>query len=268
MAEDYNKIAGDFLEISSEQRLAILNKLYRSNSKISIIAKELNATVPEIFRNFERLLKADLITKDSDGSYKISPYGKILCLQIPTLRFLSDNSKYLRDHDFGNMPERFLHRIGSLEKSQHVKGFVKVLEVWQEIYENANEYICNVLLEVPYTSEMMEVLAKKINNGIKLQSILSQDSIISKDRKQIFSKLGFKKMIDDGKIERKMTKVVNVVIVLNEKEACVMFPTNDGEVDMSHAFFGRDDDFHDWALDYFEYCWKKAGPFVESRLKE
>jgi predicted transcriptional regulator len=266
MKGDYERTANDFLELSSEQRLAILFRLYNGKSKVSVIAKELDATVPEVFRNFERLVKADLIAKDADGNYDLTAFGKTMCSQIPLLRFLSENRKYFKDHEFGDIPKKFLQRIGALENGEHVSGFVKVLERWKEIYEDANEYISNVLFEVPYTSDMIESLFKKVNGGKKLRSILSESAIIPKERKKIFEKLGFKKLVEEGKIERKMRKEVKTVIILNEKEACVMFPTVEGEPDMSQAFFGKDEDFHEWCLDYFNYCWERAGPFIESKL--
>jgi len=266
MKDDYQSAADDFLELASQQRLSILLKLYDEKCKISNMAKELEATVPEVYRNFERLVKADMIMKDSDGAYTITRYGKILCSQMSSMHFLSKNRKYFKDHDFGNIPKKFLHRIGSLEKGEHIKGFVKVLEKWSEIYKSADEYLCNVLFEVPYTSDIIEILAKKVNNGVTLRSILSQTAIIPKERKQVFEKFGFKKMVDEGKIERKMMKTVQTVVIQSEKEACVMFPTTRGEVDMSQAFWGKDEDFLEWCLDYFDYCWKRADPFVESKL--
>jgi len=51
----YESAANDFLELASEQRLGILLMLLEEKSKISAIAKEMGATVPEVYRNFERL---------------------------------------------------------------------------------------------------------------------------------------------------------------------------------------------------------------------
>ncbi|HET6457602.1 MAG TPA: ArsR family transcriptional regulator, partial [Nitrosopumilaceae archaeon] len=93
MNYDYEKTADDFLELASQQRLGILLRLLEKKSKVSIIAKELDATVPEVYRNFERLVKANLIIKDADGNYSITTYGKIICGQIPSLVFLSQNKK-------------------------------------------------------------------------------------------------------------------------------------------------------------------------------
>ena len=268
MKDGYEKTASDFLELASEQRLAILLKLYNQRSRVAVLAKELGATVPEVFRNFERLVKADLIAKESEGDYSITMFGKIMCAQIPSIRFLSNNKKYFKGHDFGDVPAKFLQRIGSLEQGIHVKGVIKVLEKWKEIYETAEDYICNVLFEVPYTIDLIEPLSKKITGGVNLRSVLSESAIMPKERKQIFERLGFKKLIEEGKIERKMKENVKTVIILNEKQGLVMFPTVGGEPDMSEAFFGEEETFHEWCLDYFNYSWSKSGPFRETKLRE
>ena len=267
MNYDYEKTADDFLELASQQRLGILLRLLDKNSKVSIIAKDLDATVPEVYRNFERLVKADLITKESDGDYRITTYGKIICGQIPSLAFLSQNKKYFRDHDFGDLPQKFIQRMGALETGQHIKGFVKVLEQWKDIYKNSDEYIYNILFEVPYDSDLLETLVKKVNKKVKVNSIFSESAIIPKDRKQILKKLGFQKLIEEGLIERKMRENVQVIVVLNEKEACVMFPKISGGVDVSEMFYSEDSVFHEWCFDYFKYCWDGSSVFQESKLK-
>jgi len=264
----YESAANDFLELASEQRLGILLKLLEEKSKISVIAKEMEATVPEVYRNFERLMKADLVMKDADGYYELTTYGKTICALVPSLHFVSQNRKYFKNHNFGDIPQKFIQRIGALEKGQYVKGFVKVLEQWKEIYKNSDEYICNILSEVHYSVDLIEPIVNKVKKGIKLSSILSESAIIPKERKQILEKLGLKKLMETGSIERKMKKDVKVVLVLNEKEACVMFPTIDGEADMSEMFYSNDPLFHEWCLDYFRYCWDTSNTFQESKLKE
>ena len=78
-------IASSFLEISSEQRLNILFNLKKKETNISSMAKVLDATVPEVHRNFTRLVKAGLIAKNNDLSYRLTEYGKVVSLQVPTI---------------------------------------------------------------------------------------------------------------------------------------------------------------------------------------
>jgi predicted transcriptional regulator len=260
--------AAEFLELASEQRLEILSRLYDQNLKVSTVAKELDATVPEVFRNFERLGKAGLISKESDGSYSISTAGRLICNQISLVKFLSDNKKYLQTHRFSDVSDKFLQRIGALDGGQHLKGVVKVLEKWKEVYDNAESYIYNVLFEVPYTADFIEPIIKKVGQGIKLRSVFSNSAIVPNDRKQVFEKHGFKKLIEEGKIERRMKEGIKTIVILNEKEACVMFPTSDDRPDVSEGFYSKDTRFHEWCLDYFAHCWDTAGPFREKMLED
>ena len=266
MESNYENAADDFLELASEQRLNIIFKLLLKKTKISNMAKELDATVQEVHRNFERLADAGLIKKDKDGYFDLTTYGKTICTQVPSLIFLSKNRKYFENHDFGDVPMKFIQRIGALAGGQQVKGFVKVLEQWKSIYKNADEYIYQIFTEVPL--DLIEPLLNRVKRGIKLNYIFSESVIVPKGRKDLLAKLGMKNLLDKGLIERKMKKDVSVVVVLNEKEACVVFPTLDGAADIREMFYSKDPLFLEWCLDYFRYCWYGAGSFQEEKLKE
>ena len=167
----YANAADDFLELASEQRLNIIFKLLEKKSKISSMAKELHATVQEVHRNFERLAGAGLIAKDKDGMYDLTTYGKTMCTQVPSLLFLSKNRKYFENHDFGDVPMKFIQRIGALAGGQQIKGFVKVLEQWKAIYKNADEFVYEIFTEVPL--DLIEPLLTKVKQGNSLQYIFS-----------------------------------------------------------------------------------------------
>lgn len=266
MKDHFENTANDFLELASEQRLRILFRLLVKRSKITEMAKELDTTRQEIHRNFERLVKADLIYKDKDGHYDLTVYGNTICSQVPDFVFVSQNRKYFRSHNFGDIPIKFVQRIGALSMSQHVKGFPNVLEQWKSIYKNADQYIYEILSEVPL--DTISHLVERIKHGIKFQYILSESAILPKGRKELLEKLGFKKLIAKGFVERKMKNTVQVAIILNEKEAMVIFPNLDGEPDMREMFYSRDPLFHEWCLDYFRYCWYGSDVFLEYKLKE
>ena len=265
MQDDYEGLAADILQLSSEQRLKIMLKLLEKNSNVTNMAKELDSTVAELYRNFERLMKSDLIYKDSSGNYNITTYGKAACACIFSFAFLSSNKKYFNSHEFGDLPKTFIQSIGALESGQFHKGFSKVMQQWKEICENADEYIYDILYEEPL--ELIDPIVEKAKKGVKINSIFSSSSIIPKGRKEIVSKPAIKKLIQDGMIERRMADV-NVIVILNEKEACVMFPAITGDPDMSSMFHSTEPSFHQWCLDYFKFCWNKSHPFQESKLEE
>lgn len=258
-------IAKDLFEIASEQRLEILFQLAEKKSTVSVIAKQLDASVPEVFRNFERLVKAGLIEKEVDGNYHLTLYGTTVLAQIPSLTFLSKYKNYFKNHSFGNIPVKFIQRIGALSSGKHIKGMVKVLEQWKDIHKNAEKYIYNILTEIPYSPDIIEIVAAKAKGDVNIHSILSEQVIVPNARKEIYEKLQFKKFIEKGVIERRMQNDVQVVVLLNENEAAVLFPKN-GEADMTEMLYSSDSAFHEWCFDYFQYCWKNSVPFQERKL--
>jgi len=266
MADLYEKTADHFLELASPQRLQILFKLSEKSFTITEMAKELDSTKQEVHRNFRRLEYSRLIEKNVDGKYSVTTFGKTMCTQVPSLVFLSENMEYFEDHEFGDVPIKFIMRTGQLAGGKHIKGVVKVLEQWKTIYKNANEYVYEAFYEVPL--DLIEPLVKRIKNGIQFNYIFSKSAVIPKGRKDLLRKLGFDKLIEKGLVERKMRDTVLTVVVLNEKEACVLFPNRKGEADISEMFYGNDPMFHEWCLDYFRYCWYGSDVFQESKLEE
>lgn len=266
MVDLIDKTANYVLDLASPQRLNILFKLLSKDSTPTEIAKELESTKQEVHRNFIRLEESGLIEKKNNGKYSTTTFGETVCTQVPTIVFFSQNRKYFEEHTFVDIPYKFKIRCGQLAVSQHVKGISKVLEQWKTIYKNSKEYIYEILSEAPL--DLIEPLVKQIKKGIKFQYIFSESTVVPKGRKDLLKKLGFNNLIEKGLIERKMAKNVQTVIVLNEKEACVLFPKNDGESDLTEMFYSDDPMFHEWCLDYFRFCWYGSDEFIESKLKE
>ena len=268
MALNAEKIANDFLELASEQRLNILENLAEKNLNISKLAKLLDATNPEIHRNVGRLSKNGLIIKNIDGNYELTTFGKAILVQIPSISLISQNKDFFNSHTLEAVEKKFIQRIGALQSKKKIKGFVKVLEKWKKIQENADEFICNILFEVPYSKEVIDVISNKLEKGLKIKSIFSETAVIPDERKKIFEERNFQKYILEGNLERRISKNKAIGLLVTDKEAGVFFQRTDGEQDLSEMLVSTESEFRDWCLDYFEYSWKTSNSFQESKLKE
>lgn len=266
MKTDSEEIAGEFLEISSEQRLNLILSLSVEKSNLSNMARKLDATPAEVHRNFGRLQKAGMVKKDPDGNYELTLYGRTICSQVPTIKFMARNRKYFENHGFADLPTKFVQRLGALSESDMVSGYVKVIEQWENIYKNAEKYIYNILIEIPYNEKLVQILQDKLKNKVTISSIFSESAIISKERHDLLSKFDFSKFVKDGTLERKMLKDAKIALIMNETEAGLSFPSDRGEPDMSKMFHSTDRSFHEWCLDFFGECWKNAGAFQESKI--
>jgi predicted transcriptional regulator len=264
---DSAKIADNLLELASEQRLNIIFNLLEKKLTISKLADLLDVTKPEVHRNVMRLTKAGLIERDSDGNYGLTTNGRATIIQISSLMFISENKSYFSTHTLGNLEPKFIQRLGSLQNKKQINGFVRVFEEWNKIHENAEKYIYNILVEVPYSKEIIDVIHSKLEKNVMIRSIFSEKAVIPGNRKKTFEEKGFQKFVVSGLLERKIKEDISVAVLVTEKEAAAFFPNAIGEVDLSVMFFSTNPDFLDWCYDYFEWCWKNSSTFQESKLR-
>lgn len=255
-----------FFELASEQRLAIIFRLNEKSAKISQLAKDLDITMQEAHRNVSRLQDAGLIEKDPEGIFSLTTFGNTITKQIPTFNYLSKHKEYFSEHILGELPIKFIMRLGALDKCEFVKGIVAILERWKDIYREAEEYIYEIVPQVPI--DLIEPAVSRVKQGVKYSYVLPKDAIIPKGRKDLLKKLGHNELLNKAAIERHMVESVKVAVILNEKQAAVLFPTQKGETDMNMIFYSIDRVFHEWCLDYFRYRWYGSDIFDESKLKE
>ncbi|NOJ26659.1 MAG: transcriptional regulator [Nitrososphaera sp.] len=256
-----------FFELASQQRLSIIFKLNEKKAKISQIAKDLEITMQEAHRNVNRLQDAGLIEKDPGGVFSLTTFGNTIIKQIPTFNYLSKHKEYFSEHILGELPIKFIMRLGALDKCEYVKGVVAILERWKDIYRQADQYIYEIVPQVPM--DLIEPALNRVKDkGIKYSYVLPRNVIIPKGRKDLLKKLGHNELLNKGAIERRMVDRVQVSVILNEKQAAVLFPTQRGETDMNIIFYSSDQIFHEWCLDYFRYRWYGSDIFDESHLKE
>ncbi|MEW6605211.1 MAG: transcriptional regulator [Thermoproteota archaeon] len=265
--EAYANTEKTFFELASEQRLAIIFKLNEKRAKISQIAKDLGITMQEAHRNVNRLQGAGLIEKDPEGIFSLTTFGNTIIKQIPTFNFLSKHKEYFSEHVLGELPIKFIMRLGALDKCEFIKGVVAILERWKDIYREADEYIYEIVPQVPI--DLIEPAVSRVKEkGVKYSYVFPKNVIIPKGRKDLLKKLGHNELLNKGSIERRMVESVQVAVILNEKNAAVLFPTQKGETDMNMMFYSSDLVFHEWCLDYFRYRWYGSDIFDESKLKE
>jgi predicted transcriptional regulator len=256
-----------FFELASQQRLSIIFSLYEKKAKLSELSKDLEITMQEVHRNVNRLQDAGLIEKDSEGIFSLTTFGDTIIKQIPSFDFLSRHKEYFSEHTLGELPMKFVQRVGALNNCELVRGIVAILEFWKQIYRESENYIFEIIPQVPL--DLIEpILFNVRERGIRLSYIFPRDVIIPKGRTELLRRLRFDELYSTGRIGRRMVDKVQVAVVINEKKASVLFPTQKGETDMNLMFYSEDQLFHDWCLDYFWFRWYGSKSFEEDKLRE
>ena len=266
--DNFQKVAEILFELSNEQRLLILSKIFGNNTvNLSTLSKLLNIPVQEAHRNLNRLSEAELIQRNSSGDFYITSFGKIILVHLFSLNFISKNKLYIKEHKIENIPLNFLQSIGILSFSSFLKNPVSVYENIKIICKESEEYIyCAIPMIQSY---MIDLFYPKIqNNNIRFRYVLPHQAAVPKSMHNENKHEFFHDLISKGIIQRKMTKEINTAIILSEKKALVMFSDGKGNMDMNSAFFSENNIFHEWCEDYFEFIWKHSRYYDKNKLEE
>jgi len=235
-----------FFELASESRLCILRELQKENLKMQEIARRLDVTATEAFRQLERLSAASLVQKQSDGTFALAEYGKLV-LQISTsLDFISRSREYFSTHDLMRLPSQFVNRLGELAGAKLEMDTIKNLNFGAQAFAEAKQYAWGIA-EGTIPEHMIPVMNKLVEQGLQVKALIPKERLptdtgIPETPKNVeFS----------GLLE------LPAIVAITEKEAGVCFMLLGGKVDYA-GFFGADPAFHSWVRDLFMYYWEKA----------
>lgn len=255
------------MELASESRYAILLRLRDNLSKLSTLARLQGTTVQDVFRNLNRLTTEGLVMKGGDGLFYITEYGIMVLNQIPYFIFLKKHKKFFEEHSLekSSIPVKFLRRIGELYKCEVVNSVTAVLQRLKKLEASANQFI-QVIVSQAWPEEGI-IFIDRANHGIEVTTIAGHNMIIPKNVVNDIAPT-INKLVSEGIFRTRMLEVVRVALyIADKKEAGIMFPETDGEVDMTTLFVSDDPEFCEWCSDLFEYFYQKSKPFDISKMK-
>ena len=229
-----------FFELASESRLSILRKLMEKDWKMNEVARKLDLTTTETFRQLQRLSEGLLVQKQPEGTYAITEYGRLMLQLSASLEFVFKHKEYFAKHDVSQLPSQFLSRIGELSQANLMMGMVESTLKSSTLIGEAKRFMWAVSPEpVP---QAFDAISKQISKGAEYRILSPQPPI----------KL--------PNLENRTFSEPPAIMVVTEKEAVVCFRLIGGKVDYA-GFFGKDPAFLNWAKDLFLHYWNKGKRF-------
>ena len=235
-----------FFELASESRLNILRELRKENLKMHEIARRLDVTATEAFRQLQRLSEALLIQKQPEGTFAITQYGTLVLQLSSSIDFVFKHRNYFSTHDVWRLPCQFVNRLGELSQTSLIMNTIDGLNKGERMFMEAEHYAWAVVEgRVP---ELMDpIMNEKIRKGLQvrmlfLESFLPPNSIPP-------AKL--------PNLENRTLSDIPAIIALTEKRAAVCFHLVGGRADYA-GFFGTDPLFLNWVKDLFLYYWNRG----------
>ena len=234
-------------ELSSDERMTILENLHNEELKLSHIAQRQDITIPEASRHLQRLSEAQLIQRDSGGSYHLTSYGELVLRQLSGLNFLLGNRQYFLEHDTSHLPYKLVSRIGELSLGSLNKDALACIAYAERALQQAEEYSWSLTDQVIASSST--IIEEKIKAGIKIRSILPEKLVIP---------TGYN---PPSGVERRTLPKIDIRVMVTEKEAMLGLPFLSGQMDYAQII-GKDPKFCEWCRDLYLFYWEKAKPIL------
>jgi predicted transcriptional regulator len=240
-----------FAELASENRLSILKALEKDPIKFTPLMNIINVTSPESSRQLNRLIKSDLISKDSEGYYSLTSFGKVVVSALPNLESIALHSDFFLHHDTSPIPSHLLKEIDSLKDGEVIEGVFVLVNRMTGIFQDIHEYAWYLSDDFPRF--YIPMIEKKIDEGVNFRAIYPRDF-----EEKLLTDVPEK--ILNG-IEILTLNEVKIVINVTDRFGLLALPGLDGKVDRDHVLVGSDDVFIDWCKKVFEYYWGTAGHY-------
>jgi len=241
------KLGALFFELSSDERMEILNNLSKEGLKLSHIAQRQNMTVPEASRHLQRLSDAKLVSRDVENLYKITSYGKLILSLLPALGFVSENREYLLEHDTSHLPYKLISRIGELSLGSLNMDALACIAYAERALKQAEEYSWSLTDQVIASSST--IIEEKIKAGMKIRAILPENLV---------GPLGYN---PPHGVERRTLPKIDVRVMVTEMEAMLGLPFLNGQMDYAQII-SKDPKFCEWCRDLYSFYWEKAKPIL------
>jgi predicted transcriptional regulator len=212
--EDASIVSEIFSELASETRCSILTSLDKKPAKLSSIARELDITSQDAFRNINRLVEANLVRRGGgeDGSaFQLTELGMLATKHIPYFLVIKKHQELFEDHTLKYIPDKFVQRIGALQNCEVVENVTPVLERLKKLEYSAKQYL-RIRVSQAWPEEG-KIFAERAMNDIDVWIIIRRNTVFPKEViKSVIPVLdGLQK---SGKIKGKMLDAVSIAIYI------------------------------------------------------
>jgi predicted transcriptional regulator len=234
-----------FYELASESRLAILHELQIKNFRMQEIARKLDLTDTEAFRQLQRLCQALLIQKQSDGAYAITEYGRLLLQFSQSFEFAFKFKHCLLTRNVWRLPEQFINRLGELSEATLSTDAIEMVNNAEKLILSAEKRLW-LIGERPLSfleSRVTEMLKK----GVSVRLLFDENC------RKFYENMPELKNV----FEKRMILSIPAILIVNEKFADVNLLSIDGRGDNA-VFYGSDPKILNWAKDLFLHYWEQG----------
>ncbi len=248
-------------ELSNEDRHRILLRLLQGEAKMTHISRELGIPVQEVSRQLNRMERVNLVGKDVDGSYRITPYGRLTLRLMKGQEFVTEHQEYFNTHTLQGAPPALVKRIDELSESSLIEEVVVYIRNVERVFEEAEDHVWCLVNQ--YIASTIPICREAFKRGIRARTIDARDFEAPQELLDVVtpedSRVWYNALAT-GQLEMKIVDEVKVDLWMNEKEVAVLsFPSIDGRFDYS-GFTSSDERALRWCEELYLHHWENGEP--------
>ena len=242
-------------------RIKILKTLKKDSKSAKSLAELFGTSDTYIHKHLRRLSEEGLIKKDKK-KFTLSTAGRIFINSLDGIEVVGIYRSLWESHNIDHVPEDLLRDIRVLRNTDLIRSAPRVLEK----FYGASSYCQKRLLlatdrmprlEGTSPKDMIKELIKTGAEGFWLMGPVPH-----------FQSQHPNLRLPPG-LTIKIAPMDNIymgVVVIDDKEAGIVFTDNRGSLDWDYAIYGKDPNFISWAKKNFWNMYKKGVDIRASRL--
>lgn len=210
------------------------------------IARRLDVTATEAFRQLQRLSEALLVQKQPEGTFAITQYGRLVLQLSSSLDFVFKHRDYFSTHDIMRFPYQFVNRIGELSQTNLITDTMESINKGERMFIEAEQYAWGLVEHGRGPELMSPIMNERTRKGVKVKMLIPESLLptaISPVKAPSYEVRG----LSD----------IPAIMAVTEKEAAICFSLVGGRTDYA-GFYGKNPMFLNWVKDLFLYYWDKG----------
>jgi len=245
-----------YFELSNEDRLRILLSLSDKSANLTSLSNTLDLTTQECSRHLQRLVEVEILSKDTEGVYHVSPYGQLVLELQNSLSFVSSHRDYFNTHSVRDLPHEFVLRISELAQSRYTADVMNSFALIESLFKKAEEYVW--LVHDQYILSTLPLFLEALRRGLKMK--LVELRARAPERKLDHMRPIYLSNEDEetilkarlsGQVESRFLDTIDIFLYVTEKASMIAFPLSSGGFDYL-GFASEGSTTHKYCQDLFQ----------------
>ena len=250
-----------FKASSHKARIEILKSLEKYDKSAKDLAKILKASDTYVHKHLHRLSEEGLIKKDGK-QFALSSSGRIFINSLDGIEVVGKYRGLWENHRIDNVPVDLLKEMKVFRNTELIRSAPRVLEKISSATSDSEKRLLFSTDRMPRLvrtspKDMFMELVKSGSKGFWLMGPVPH-----------FQKRHPNLRLPPG-LEVRITPMDNIymgVLVIDDKEASVIFPDNRGSLDWDYAIYGTDPGFISWAEKNFWNMYERGADIRTAKL--